>query len=62
MIPVLEFLLQSWENVAELPKISKVEHAICKGIENIDKWYCKVNDMDAFFICLGTFIFSSGSC
>ena len=61
-IPVLEFLLQSWENMAELPKFSEVEHAIHKGIENIDKWYRKVNDTDAFFICLGTFIFSSGPC
>ena len=53
-IPVLEFLLQSWENMADLPKFSEVEHAIRKGLENIDKWYRKVNDTDAFFICLGT--------
>lgn len=52
-IPVLEFLLQSWENMAELPKYYEVEHAIRKGLENIDKWYRKVNDTDAYFICLG---------
>jgi hypothetical protein len=58
-IPVLEFLLQSWENMADHPKFSEVEHAICKGLKNIDKWYCKVNDTDAYFICLGMFFFSS---
>ena len=36
-IPVLEFLLQSWENMAELPKFLEVEHAIHKGLENINK-------------------------
>ena len=56
-IPVLKFLLQSWENMAGLPKISDVEDAIRKGLENINKWYRKVNDTDTFFICLGMFIF-----
>lgn len=59
-IPVLEFLLQSWENMAELPRFSEVEHAIQKGLENINKWYRKVNDTDAYFICLGMLFFSSG--
>jgi hypothetical protein len=58
-IPVLEFLLQSWENMADLPKFSEVEDAIRKGLENIDKWYRKVNDTDAYFICLGMLVFSS---
>lgn len=56
-IPVLEFLLQSWENMAQLPKFSEVKPAICKGIENISKWYRKVNDTDAYFICLGNLFF-----
>ena len=54
-IPVLEFLLQSWENMSEIQKFSMVKDAILKGLENIDKWYRKVNDTDAFFICLGIF-------
>jgi hypothetical protein len=57
-IPVLEFLLQSWENMAGLSKFSKVEPAIQKGLKNIDKWYRKVNDTDAYFICLGAFAYS----
>ena len=47
-IPVHEFLLQSWENMADLPKFSEVEHAIWKGLENVDKWYRKVNDHRRF--------------
>ena len=46
--------------MAELPKFSEVEHAMRKGLENIDKWYRKVNETDAYFICLGTSIVSSG--
>jgi len=43
------------ENMADLPKFAEVEHAIRKGLKNINKWYRKVNDTDAYFICLGTF-------
>ena len=61
-IPVLEFLLQSWENMAELPKFLEIKHAIRKGLVNINKWSRKVNDTDAFFICLSMPVFSSRSC
>ena len=47
--------LQSWENMSEIQKFSTVKDAILKVLENIDKWYRKVNDTDAFFICLGIF-------
>ena len=60
MIPVLEFLLQSWENMADLLKFAEVEHAIRKGLENTIKWYRKVDDTDAYFICLGTLGFPAG--
>ena len=59
-IPVLEFLLQSWENMADLPKFAEVEHAIHKGLENTIKWYRKVDDTDAYFICLGMLGFPAG--
>ena len=61
-IPVLELLLKTWGDMANLPEFSEVEHAIHKGLRNIDKWYRKVNDSDAYFICLGTFAFPFGSC
>ena len=51
-IPVLEYLKESWGNMANHPKFSEVENSIHKGIENLDKWYNKVNDTDAYFICL----------
>jgi hypothetical protein len=47
--------------MADLPKFSEVEHALHKGIANIDKWYRKVNDTDTYFICLGTFVFAFGA-
>jgi hypothetical protein len=51
-IPVLEYLKETWGNMATHPKFSEVENSIQKGIENLDKWYNKVNDTDAYFICL----------
>ena len=41
--------------MSEIQKFSTVKDAILKGLENIDKWYRKVNDTDAFFIRLGIF-------
>ena len=38
--------------MANHPKFSEVEGSIHKGINNLDKWYNKVNDTDAYFICL----------
>lgn len=51
-IPVLEYLKETWGNMANHPKFSEVKNSIHKGIENLDKWYNKVNDTDAYFICL----------
>jgi hypothetical protein len=39
--------------MAELPQFSELEGALRKGLANLDKWYRKVNDTDAYFICLG---------
>jgi len=36
-----------------MDKFSEVEGAIRKGLANLDKWYSKVMDTDAYFICLG---------
>ncbi|KAF5380029.1 hypothetical protein D9615_006171 [Tricholomella constricta] len=51
-IPVLEFLQESWENMADLPRFYEVEDALRKGLANLEKWYRKVSDVDAYFICL----------
>ena len=51
-IPVLEYLKETWGNMANHPKFPEIENSINKGIKNLDKWYNKVNDTDAYFICL----------
>src|ERR1700678_1722753 len=53
-IPVLEYLQESWGNMANHPKFAEVKEPLRKGIENLEKWYHKVNDTDTYFICLGT--------
>ena len=42
-----------WGTMANAPKFNELEEAINCGLENIDKWYHKTNDMNAYFICLG---------
>jgi len=54
-MPVLEFLQQSWENMANHPKFFEVEDAIRAGLDNLEKWYRKTDDTNAYFICLGMF-------
>ena len=44
MIPVLEYIKETWGNMANHPKFSEVEISIHKGIENLDELYDKVND------------------
>jgi hypothetical protein len=39
--------------MAELPQFSELKGPLQKGLANLDKWYHKVNDTDAYFICLG---------
>jgi hypothetical protein len=53
-IPVLEFMQEAWENMAVHKKFEDVQEAIEAGLANIRKWYRKVDDTDAYFICLGT--------
>ena len=52
-IPVLEFLQQTWVNTASTPKFAELEDAIHSGLDNMNKWYQKTKDTDAYFICLG---------
>ncbi len=52
-IPVLEFLQQSWERMADAPKFRELEDAIYGGLANVRKWYNKTDDTDVYFICLG---------
>lgn len=51
-IPVLEFLKETWGNMANLPKFSEVKDAIQKGLKSLEKYHGKVDDSDAYFLCL----------
>jgi hypothetical protein len=55
-IPILEFLQERWGDMAVAPKFAEVSDSITSGLENIQKWYGKTDDTDAYFICLGTSI------
>jgi hypothetical protein len=52
-IPILEYLQESWESKARLPKFKEIEPAIRAGLDNLGKWYCKTDETDVYFICLG---------
>jgi len=56
-IPVLEFLQESWENMADSDKFYEISDAIRAGTANLNKWYRKTDDTNAYFICLGMFAF-----
>jgi hypothetical protein len=40
-----------------LKKFEVVAPALSAGLENLNKWYRKTDDTDAYFICLGTVLF-----
>jgi hypothetical protein len=44
---------ESWENMANHDRFDSVASSIGSGLENLKKWYRKVDDTDAYFICLG---------
>jgi hypothetical protein len=51
-IPVLEFLQELWENMANHPKFYDIEESIRVGLQNLQKWYRRIDDMNVYFICL----------
>ena len=59
MIPVLEFLQQRWESIANTPTFYELTDAIHGGLENIRKWYHKIDDTNVYFICLGQYCYWS---
>jgi hypothetical protein len=38
--------------MAAHPKFSEISDAINAGINNLNKWYRKIDDTDVYFICL----------
>jgi hypothetical protein len=63
IIPALEFLIKRWESMITEPKFREVKAAITEGVENLKKWYRKVDRTSAaYFICLGAFLVSPLCC
>jgi len=56
-IPVLEYLQETWQNMAVSPRFDGVELAIDAGLNNLRKWYRKTDDTNAYFICLGMYCY-----
>jgi hypothetical protein len=52
-IPVLEYLQQTWQNMAGSSKFDDFSSAINSGLDNIRKWYHKIDETDVYFVCLG---------
>jgi hypothetical protein len=52
IIPTLEFLQDTWENMSNVTKFSSLSGAINSGLENLRKWYRKTDDTNVYFICL----------
>ena len=44
--------------MAASPKYVDLSDSIMSGLENIRKWYGKTDDTDAYFVCLGSQIFT----
>jgi hypothetical protein len=57
-IPFLEFLQTRWETLLDDPEFEPVHHGIQAGLENLNKWYRKLDDTDVYFVCLGLSILS----
>jgi hypothetical protein len=54
IIPSLEFLIKRWESMIDQPRFRDVKEAIVDGVQNLKKWYHKVDQTSAaYFICLG---------
>ncbi|KIM75155.1 hypothetical protein PILCRDRAFT_13838 [Piloderma croceum F 1598] len=51
-IPMLEYLQQNWETLANIPKFAPVKKGIEKGLEKLHKWYMATDQTDIYFICL----------
>ena len=55
-IPVLEFLQETWGDMATSSKFGSISPSIDAGLKNLSKWYRKTDDTSVYFVCLGTFI------
>ena len=59
-IPILEFMIKTWENMVAKGQFEIVHDALTEGLNNLAKWYKKTDDSVAYFICLGTLLCKHG--
>ena len=52
-LPILEYLQEQWTSMESAPKSEDVSSAISMALENVNKWYCEVDESDNYYICLG---------
>ena len=52
-IPVLEFLIQSWEDFCSDFKYKALSDALGAGLQNLGKWYHSTGESNAYFITMG---------
>jgi hypothetical protein len=52
-IPVLEFMIKTWKNMAGVSRFGIMRDTLTEGLENLGKWYMKADDSTAYFIYLG---------
>lgn len=53
IIPVLEYLVVRWEDMASQSKYYEISESIEAGLDNLAKWYRTTDDSDAYFVCMG---------
>jgi hypothetical protein len=61
-VPILEYLIEKWTNMANLPEFAATKAAIKAGIASLRKWYWRVDKCDAAYIALGELLMNLGSC
>lgn len=55
VLPTMESLMLEWEDLLDEPEFEPVHHKLQAGIALIEKYYCSMDDTDAYFIAHGQF-------
>lgn len=54
MLPILETLQTSWEQMLADPQFAPVHAGLEHGLANLRKWYKKTDETDIYFVCMRT--------
>lgn len=53
VLPMLELLMSEWEDLLENEEYEPVCGALCASIALLEKYYCRADDTDIYFIAHG---------